>query len=180
MLTLNVFLVHVSRRLKWAFFIAHPPSSVRPSSVKFNIFNFFSRIAQWILMKFGRDEVLLLLYKCCCFSVRSAKGRIQGGAKIGHGGPFLQETSFSDRKATATNRMYSNDLEACGKKCFYFSIHSAVKCLMRFDVFLDFVIFLVLMQCFLCGRMFNLHLFCVISMFDLNALRTLMNFYVFI
>ena len=49
-------------------------------------------------------------------------GRIQGGAKIGHGGPLLQETSSSDRKATATNRMHSNDLEACGKKCCYFLV----------------------------------------------------------
>ena len=58
-------------------------------------------------------------YKCCCFSARSAQGRIQGRAKIGHGGPLLQETSSSDQKATATNRMDSNDLEACGKKCCY-------------------------------------------------------------
>ena len=27
------------------------------------------------------------------FSARSAQGRIQGGAKIGHRGPLLQETS---------------------------------------------------------------------------------------
>ena len=61
------------------------PSSVRPS-VNFHIFNFFSRTAWWILMKLGRDEVLMVPYKCCCFSDRSAQGRIQGGAKIGHGG----------------------------------------------------------------------------------------------
>ena len=36
--------------------------------------------------------------------------------------------------------MDSNDLEACGKKCCYFSFHSEVKFLTRFDVFLDFVI----------------------------------------
>ena len=80
-------------------------------------------------------------YKCCCFSARSAQGRIQGGAKIGHGGPLLQETSSSDRKATATNQMHSNDLEACGKKCCYFWFHSEVKFLRVFDVFLDLVIF---------------------------------------
>ena len=82
-------------------------------------------------MKLGRDEVLMVPHKCCCFSVRSAKGRIQGGAKIGHGGPLLQETS-SDRKATATNQFDSNDLEACGKKCCYFWFHSEVKFLTRF------------------------------------------------
>ena len=65
------------------------PSVVRPSvrlSVNFHIFNFFSRTAWWILMKLGRDEVLMVPYKCCCFSARSAQGWIQGGAKIGHGG----------------------------------------------------------------------------------------------
>ena len=107
------------------------PSVVRPS-VNFHIFNFFSRTAWWILMKLGRDEVLMVPYKCCCFSYRSAQGWIQGGAKIGHGGPLLQESSSSDRKATATNRMHSNDLETCGKKCCYFSFHSDVKFLTRF------------------------------------------------
>ena len=89
--------------------------------------------------KLGRDEVLMVPYKCYCFLVRSPQGRIQGGAKIGHGDPLLQETS-SDRKATATNGMHSSDVEACGKKCCYFWFHSEVKFLMRFDVFLDFII----------------------------------------
>ena len=38
--------------------------------------------------------------------------------KLGMGGPLLQKTSSSDRKATATNRMHSNDLEACEMKCY--------------------------------------------------------------
>ena len=63
-----------------------------------------------------------------------------GRAKIGHGGPLLQETSPSDQNVTATNRMHSSDQEACGKKCCYFLFHSEVKVLTRFDVFLDFVI----------------------------------------
>ena len=79
-------------------------------------------------MKLGRDELLMVPYKCCCFSARSAQGRIQGGAKIGHGG----SPSSSDRKATATNQMDSNDLEACGKKCCCFWFHSEVKFLTRF------------------------------------------------
>ena len=95
---------------------------VRRPSVNFHIFNFFSRTAWWILMKLGRDEVLMVPYKCCCFSARSAQGRIKGGAKIGHRGPLLQETSSSDRKATATNRMHSNDIEACGKKLLLFLV----------------------------------------------------------
>ena len=83
-------------------------------------------------------EVLIVPYKCSCFSARSAQGRIQGGAKIGHGGP-LQENSSSDQKDSATNRMHSNDLEACWKKCCYFWFHSEVEFLTRFDVFLDLV-----------------------------------------
>ena len=83
-------------------------------------------------MKLGRDEVLMVPYKCCCFSARSPKGQIQGGAKLGHGGPLLHETSSSDRKATATNQMQSNDLEACGKKCCYFLFHWEVEFLTRF------------------------------------------------
>ena len=51
-----------------------------------HIFDFLSRTTWWILMKLGKDEVLMVPYKCCCFSARSAQGRIQGGAKIGHGG----------------------------------------------------------------------------------------------
>ena len=67
----------------------HALSGVRrPSVVRktIYIFNFFSRTAWWILMKLGMDEVLKVPYKCCCFSARSVQGRIQGGAKIGHGG----------------------------------------------------------------------------------------------
>ena len=43
----------------------------------------------------------------------------------GEGG-LLQESASSDRKATATNQMYSNDLEAYGMKCCYFLFHSEV------------------------------------------------------
>ena len=50
------------------------------------------------------------------------RGRSRAETKQVTGGPFLQRTSSSDRKATATltNRMHSIDLEACGKKrCFF-------------------------------------------------------------
>ena len=66
------FLAHLSQRLKWAIVIAHRPSVV----VNFHIFDFFSRTAWCILMKLGRDEVLMVPYKCCCFSARSAQGWI--------------------------------------------------------------------------------------------------------
>ena len=81
--TILPFLAHLSR-----------PSSVRPS-VNFHIFDFFSRAALWILMKLGRDEVLMVPYKCCCFSARSAQRRIQGRAKIGHGGSPSSRIFFS-------------------------------------------------------------------------------------
>ena len=84
------------------------PSVIRPSvvcrpSVNFHIFIFFSRTAWWILMKLGRDEVLMVPYKCCCFSARSAQGRIQGGAKIGQRGSpssrnfFFSPEGYSDK-----------------------------------------------------------------------------------
>ena len=119
----------------------HSAPSVRPSIcpsvvssvvVNFHIFDFFSRCAWWILMKLGRHEVLMVPYKCCCFSARSAQRWIQGGVKIGHGGTLLQETSSSDQKATGTNRIHSNDLEACGKKCCHIWFHSEVKFLTSF------------------------------------------------
>ena len=53
-------------------------------------------------------------------------GADPGRAEIGHGGPLLQRTSSSERKATASNRMHSSDLEAFGKKCCYFWFHSEV------------------------------------------------------
>ena len=82
-------------------------------------------------MKLGMDEVLKVPYKCCCFSARSVRAD-PGRVKIGHEGPLLQETSSLDRKATATNRMHSGDLETRGKKCCYFWFHYEVKFLTRF------------------------------------------------
>ena len=94
----------------------------------------------WIFTKLGRDGVLMVPYKRCRFSARSAWGRIQGEAKIGHGGPLLQKFLSSDQKAIATIQMHSNYLEACGMKCCYFlSIPSNFWRV--FDVFLDLVIF---------------------------------------
>ena len=85
----------------------HSASSVvrrlSSSSINFHIFNFSSRTAWWILMKLGIHEVLMVPYKCCCFSARSSQGRIQGGAKIGHGGSpssrnfFFRPEGYSDK-----------------------------------------------------------------------------------
>ena len=100
------------------------------------------RIALWMFTKLGRHEMLMVLYKCFCFSARSVQGRIQGGAKIGQGGPLLQGTSASDWKATATNRMHGNDLEACGILYCYFWFHSKVKFLTRFRHLFGLVVIL--------------------------------------
>ena len=114
------------------------PSSVCPSSVR--LFTFSTSSPEpldgfwWNLvwMKYSRSLTSVVVFR---------PDPSRGGAKIGHGGPLLQETSSSDWKATATNRMHSDDLETCGKKCCYFWFHSEVKFLTRFDVFLDLVKF---------------------------------------
>ena len=51
-----------------------------------HIVSLYYSTAWWMFTKLGRDEVLMVPYKCCCFSARSPQGRIQGGAKIGHAG----------------------------------------------------------------------------------------------
>ena len=104
------FLAHLSQRLKWAIVIAHSPSSVRPSSVRrpsvnFHIFNFFSRTAWWILMKLGRDEVLMVPYKCCCFSARSAPGQIRPGADPGRGKNRSKGVPFFKKLLLQTGRL---------------------------------------------------------------------------
>ena len=107
-------------------------------------------------------EVLKVPYKYCCFSVRSAQGRIQVGAKIGKGVPFFKKL-FSDWKAKATNRMHSYDLDAC-EKCCHFWFNSKVKFSTRFDVFLDIIILPYFNTISTC-KVFNQLLLCVISTF---------------
>ena len=107
-----------------------------------HIVSLYYRTAQWMFTKLGRHEVLMVPYKCFCFSARSLQGRIQGGAKIGQGGPLLQGTSASDWKAKATNRMHSNDLEACEMLYCYFWFHSKVKFLTLFRHLFGLVVIL--------------------------------------
>ena len=84
-----------------------------------HIASLYYRTAEWMFMKLGRDEVLMARH------MHKDVGHICPGAdpvkaKRGHGGgggPLLQKTSSSDRKTTATNRIHSNDLEACVMKC---------------------------------------------------------------
>ena len=57
------------------------------------IVSLYYRTAERMFTKLGSDEVLMVIYKYCCFSARSVDGRIQGGAKIGHRG-FPSATNF--------------------------------------------------------------------------------------
>ena len=102
-------------------------------------------------------------------------GQIRPGADPGRGksrsrGPFLQETSSSDQKATATNRMHSNDLEAREKKCCYFGSIPKSNFWRVFDVFFDLAILpyfnAISIDCYgVKCLIYNVHLFCVMSMF---------------
>ena len=85
----------------------------------------YYRTAWRMFMKLGRDEVFMAPHMHQGVLTRSTQGRIQGRAKVGDGG-LLQQSAFSDWKATSTNQMYSNDLEAYGMKCCYFVFHSEV------------------------------------------------------
>ena len=87
-----------------------------------HIVSLYYRTAEWMLTKLGRDEVLMArqAHALRCIG-HICPGVDPGRGKIGHmGGPLLQKTSSSDCKATATNRIHSNDLEACVMKCFCF------------------------------------------------------------
>ena len=99
------------------------PSVVRPSSSSVN-FSHFRLLLQnrlvWFWWNFVGMKYSWPLTSVVVFWPDPPRGGSRDGKKIGHGGPLLQETSSSDRMTTATNRMHSNDLVACGKKCFYF------------------------------------------------------------
>ena len=51
-----------------------------------HIVSLYYRTALWMFTKLGRDEVLMARHMHKDVLIISAKGRIQGGAKIGHGG----------------------------------------------------------------------------------------------
>ena len=120
-------------------------------------------------------------------------GYICPGADPGRGqnrsrGPFLQRTSASDWKATATNRMHSNDLEACGKKYCYFWFHSQVKFLTRFRHLFGLIVILpyfnaisvdfYAVKCLIYIYFVYFHICNWKNVYikDSNALRILMNF----
>ena len=131
------FLGHRSRRLQWPFVITRCPASVVcPSSVRRPLDNLhFQLLLQNRCMDFddtwygwsthGPLQVLLFLGQ---IRLGVDPRRNQNKSR----GSLLQRTSSSDRKATATNRMHSSDLEAFGNRCCYFLFHSEVKFLTRF------------------------------------------------
>ena len=133
------FLGHRSQRLQWPIVITRCPESVRRPSVvcrPVRLFTFSTSSPEpldgfwWNLvwMKYSRSLTSVVVFR-----PDPSRGGSRAGQKQVTGGPLLQETSSSDRKATATNRMHSSDLETCGKKCCYFWFHSEVQI---FDAFL--------------------------------------------
>ena len=61
------FLVQLSRRLKCTIVIMRCPSSVRPSSLTFDIFDFSSETAKHNSTKLDRKQDLNVLYQVCVF-----------------------------------------------------------------------------------------------------------------
>ena len=123
---LILFLGHRSQRLQWPIVITRCPASVRPSVVRRPLdYLHFRLLLQNRLMDF--DETWFGWSTQGPLQVLLFFGQIRPGADPGRGknrswGPLLQETSSSDQKATATNRVHSSDLETCGKKCCYFLV----------------------------------------------------------
>ena len=46
-----------------------------------HIISLYYRTGLWMFTKLGKDEVLMVPYKCYCFLARSVQERIQGKAK---------------------------------------------------------------------------------------------------
>ena len=63
----STFLLHLSRRLKCTIVIMRCPSSVRPSSLIFHIFDLFSETAKQNSTKLDRKQDLNILYIVCVF-----------------------------------------------------------------------------------------------------------------
>ena len=76
--------------------------------IGWDIFDFSSETAERNSAKLDRKQDLKVLCQVCVF-----------------------RADWKIKKATATNQMYSNDLEACGMKCCYFLFHSKVNFFMR-------------------------------------------------
>ena len=84
-----------------------------------HIVSLYYRTAVWMFTKLGRHEMLMVPVQMMLFFGQICPGADPGrGQNRSMGVPLLQGTSASDWKATATNQMHSNDLEACGDVVF--------------------------------------------------------------
>ena len=70
--------------------------------------------------------VISMFKSVVVFRLDLSRGGSRAGTKICHGVPILKKPSSSDLKATATNQMHSNDLEASGMKCCCFWFRSQI------------------------------------------------------
>ena len=91
-------------------------------------------------MKLGMDEVLTVPYKCCCFSARSAQGRIQGGAKIGHGVPFFKKLLLQTGRLQQQTEFITVIYNHVGRNVVIFGFIRKSNFWRIFDVFSDLVI----------------------------------------
>ena len=73
-------------------------------------------------MKLGWDKVHMTSHMCLGFSAIFSQESVYSRAKYVIEGPFL----FSERKTTATNRIYNNVLKAQGKNWCYIWFYSEV------------------------------------------------------
>ena len=89
-----------------------------------HIVSLYYRTTWWMFTKLDRDEVLMTLHIVKMFRPYPPWGgsRVRQKLVKGAGGPSFKKTSSSDWKATATNRMHNNDLEACEMKCCSFLV----------------------------------------------------------
>ena len=110
------FLVHLSRRLKCTIVIMRCPSSVvRPSSLTFHIFDFFSETAKRNSTKLDRKQDLNILYKVCVFRT-DRKTRWPPWSLIGWDiFDFSSETA--ERNSTKLDR--KQDLKVLYKDCIF-------------------------------------------------------------
>ena len=80
-------------------------------------------------------------YKFCCFSARSPQGRIQGGAKIGHGGvPSFKKLLLQTGRLQQQTECIAMINKHVGRSVVIFDSIPKSNFWRVFDVFLDLVI----------------------------------------
>ena len=120
-------------------------------------------------MKLGRDGVLMVPYKCCCFSARSAQRWIQDWVKIGQrlerGAPFIKGLFLQTGKLQQQTECIAMNLKYVGRSVVIHVFHSIPKS----NFWLRHIgLFSCNLYRLLCSKVLNLHLFCVISVFKVE------------